>query len=463
MNRGKKLEYLVTCVFMGILLLFMLSIAARLFVRQILIKRMRIENAFTRLMFWDNLEMALVYPDDYISINWAEYFPFEEPEVRREEEYSVAERYIRRVNNIEQKVEAYSKNLLVGCFGISQLHGWYNRQVGEMWRTDGIGNILYMENGCLTYEEEERTPDEIREIADSVEDFSEWLYGEGIPFYYVNAGSKVNPKDKQLSAANRRREFTNENGDALLQALAEREVNTLDMREYMLAEGLDWYDAYYRTDHHWKAETGLWAAGVTAKVLNEKEGFSFDPLIFDEASYEMTTYEDCFRGGQARGIMSPADIERDSFTCILPRFETDFYVEVPTKGLRLTGSYRDALYNYEKLGNALRYADTDYYVKWDPYSSTMWNNDALGIVKNRKAKCNEDKKILLLSDSFSIYYATYLACGVGEIHMMTVEAFDGSVRSYVKEMQPDVVILMYCESNILPIDWSTHTSMFDFR
>lgn len=26
-------------------------------------------------------------------------------------------------------------------------------------------------------------------------------------------------------------------------------------------DGLDWYDSYYVTDHHWKTETGFWAAG----------------------------------------------------------------------------------------------------------------------------------------------------------------------------------------------------------
>lgn len=47
--------------------------------------------------------------------------------------------------------------------------------------------------------------------------------------------------------------------------------------------------------------------------------------------------------------------------------------------------------------------------------------------------------------------------------MIYLQQFDGSIQSYVEEMQPDVVIAMYCEKNINAIDWAWHNSMFDFR
>lgn len=92
----------------------------------------------------------------------------------------------------------------------------------------------------------------------------------------------------------------------------------------------------------------------------------------------------------------------------------------------------------------------------------MWQNDPIGIFKNKSAKDNEDKKILILQDSYSWYSTTYLACDVGEIHVIH-PTLNGSIRAYIKELQPDVVIIMYCAMNIKAIDLSTHTGAFDLR
>lgn len=473
MKNEKNPNIPTTIICMGILFLFLCSIGVRFCVRQILVKKMGIENAFTHLVFWDAMAMGVAMDDTANvsrDIDWAEKYPFDtstQPNATERQKESqqvspVLGTYLLLVESIKDKVDTYSSELLAGQSHLARLYGTYNNNIG--WK-DIIGSnydILCMENGFLTYGEQERTPDEITEIADSVLSFSDYLKEEGISFYYVNAGSKVNPNDKQLSTANRKQEFTNENGDALLAALAERNVNTLDMREYMIADGLDWYGSYYKTDHHWKTETGLWAAGVIADVLNERENFSFDPALFDPKSYEMTTYEDSFLGGQGRGLLL-TDSEKDSYTRILPRFETELSVEIPTRDLFLTGSYKDTLFDRKNLENVLRYSEGEHFTKPDAYNSVAWRNDALGIVKNKNAGKNADKKILLLQDSFFWYAASYLACGAGETHMMYLSGFNGSLHAYVKEMRPDVVMVMYCERNIAPIDWSTHGSLFDFR
>ena len=41
--------------------------------------------------------------------------------------------------------------------------------------------------------------------------------------------------------------------------------------------------------------------------------------------------------------------------------------------------------------------------------------------------------------------------------------FSDQIVEHIKKEKPDMVIVMYYPSNIKPIDWSTHTSTFDFR
>lgn len=79
------------------------------------------------------------------------------------------------------------------------------------------------------------------------------------------------------------------------------------------------------------------------------------------------------------------------------------------------------------------------------------------------AENNFDKKLLILSDSFGWFLNTYLACDIGETHMINLMTFDGSIRTYIEQMKPDAVMVLYCEKNIKPIDWYSHLSQFDFR
>lgn len=67
-------------------------------------------------------------------------------------------------------------------------------------------------------------------------------------------------------------------------------------------DGLDIYDMFYRTDHHWTTRSGLWATGVLAKTLNEKCGYQIDCSRYNESNYSFTEYKDAWLGEQGRVI-----------------------------------------------------------------------------------------------------------------------------------------------------------------
>jgi hypothetical protein len=97
------------------------------------------------------------------------------------------------------------------------------------------------------------------------------------------------------------------------------------------------------------------------------------------------------------------------------------------------------------------------------YECIRARNDALVHIQNQQPEDNQDKKILLLQDSFSFYSTSFLACDIGAVDTIHLSAFTGSVRTYIEQTKPDAVALMYWEGNIEPIDWTTHTSNFDLR
>lgn len=167
------------------------------------------------------------------------------------------------------------------------------------------------------------------------------------------AGMEVSAKGDILQMKNgyltyTESECTNENGTALLDALSERGVDTLDFREEMQSDGMDWYASYYIADHHWKTETGLWAAGKLAEKLNEEAGMNFDLSMFQKQNYRFEIFEKCFLGGQGRSV-TLVNAQLEDYTRILPAFETNFSLQIPTRSVDLVGGYDRVLFDEEQL------------------------------------------------------------------------------------------------------------------
>lgn len=473
MNISKRVKYITSYICVAILMVFFLSIAVRVFTRQVIVKYLGINNAFTSLVFFDSKDMEEKTNTDEdfgestqgteyqrVDIDWEAVYPFSKTSSAAMSDTYRFAIYTSKINQFEEKIQIYTSDLLAGQYFITQMHYEYNKLLNWQWGAAGADDnstVIYMKNGYLTYQQPERDLEDIEEIADSLQNFSNYLETNNIPFLYVNAGSKVNPLDKQLSPLDESLEFTNENGDALQNALDIRNVPYIDMREEMISANLDWYNSYYKTDHHWKAETQLWAAGVIADKLNEIADMDFDNSYFEESSYNLTRHENILFGGQGN-VVTHVNADPEDFTEIIPKFPTSFHVTIPSKSFDVQGDYETALYDTNTLESVIRSEKGG-----DAYSCVRWTNDDLGIIQNEMAKNNLDKKLLILSDSFGYFLNTYLACDIGEIHIVHPTVFEGSIRTYIEQMKPDAVMVLYSEGNIQPIDWNSHLSQFDFR
>lgn len=468
------------------LVVVMLTIPLRFVLRNVVYERMGICQPWMEFFMGGDIEFSEVLEDQLpdeeseetqVWIDWEKQYPFAGGDVKtatenvRNDVMSTSESasshdmfrsglkwYEGRIRSLEEKVGYYCEDGLFFYDDAVALASAIERRAGIEISLNS--DVLQMNNGYLTYMESERSDEQIGEIADQVADFHIFLEDRDIPFFYANAGSKVCPYDRQLPYW--AEEYTNENGTALLDALTERGVDTLDFRKEMKADGLDWYDSYYRTDHHWKTETGLWAAEKLAEQLNEKADMDFDLSVFQKGNYRFDTFENCFLGGQGRTV-TLANAQPENYTRILPDFNTQFSLQIPTRAIDLTGSYEQVLFDEERLQQILSYSDEDYVKRPGAYDCARAGNDALVHIRNLNAPDNADKKILLLQDSFSWYSTSFLACDIGAVDTIYLSKFTGSVRSYIEKTKPDAVVLMYCERNIEPIDWTSHESLFDLR
>jgi hypothetical protein len=81
----------------------------------------------------------------------------------------------------------------------------------------------------------------------------------------------------------------------------------------------------------------------------------------------------------------------------------------------------------------------------NPYVVYTGGDYPLSVARN--ANDHSGKKILLLKQSFSCALAPFLACGCSQLDILDPRYFEGSVRSYIAEAQPDLVMVVYGASD----------------
>lgn len=318
-----------------VLVFFMLTIIVRFVTRQVMVERLGWDNAFTRIVFWGDEEMG--NGGETKAVNWSALYPFQDDTIKGQvssvnrNTFSI-NGYQSLVSNIEEKIVPYAKEYLFFHNHLTRAGKLYNNLIGlgEMPMNEDSDSYIILNNGYMTYTVDLMQEDDLRPLADSVADFSDYLKSRGIGLIYANAGSKICESDKQLVAGES--DYINENADILIDMLRQRGVDVLDYRPLQLVRYPDWYSSYYVTDHHWKNTTGLWAAGELAAYLNNNYGFSFDEKYFTEDMYNIEIRDNYFLGGQGRSFTTAvADLE--PFAKVTPAFDTDISISVPTRGV----------------------------------------------------------------------------------------------------------------------------------
>ena len=57
----------------------------------------------------------------------------------------------------------------------------------------------------------------------------------------------------------------------------------------------------------------------------------------------------------------------------------------------------------------------------------------------------------------------FLMMGLKDLRVLDLRLFKGSVKKYIKEHKPDIVLVMYIPFYAETINWNSHGDLFDFR
>jgi hypothetical protein len=436
----------------SVISLFMLIIFLRVITQQFLVKKLHIENAFTKTLCFDiprfNVSSKI--------IPWETLYPFSTNTI---DSKPAVDRFKSKIITVEEMIKRQTRDNLLYRALLVELAAWYENLIG--WELDA--EIIDLGNGYFTSpvtkvavvpdSEHSYTP------GTTVCEFNGFLTNLGIDFLYIQLPHKIGKNDTVVGIS----DFSNKNADELLQMLSAKNIPYLDIRQSIYQEHIDHHSLFFRTDHHWKPETGLWAAGIIGKYLNEHKGFAIDTDIFLPDRYSYDVYERFFLGSQGRKV-TLVRAAPDDFSLLYPLFDTDVSLQIPSKAINARGSF-DIFYWHEQMRQYQ--PERIGYYNLSRYDTYMYSDNPVTIIQNNLI--HNGKKVCFIIDSFGLTLIPFLALGLERIDVLDIRSsangFSGSVRRFIEQNKPDMVVVMYNPNAIAfpPLDYTNHDSAFDFR
>lgn len=311
------------------------------------------------------------------------------------------------------------------------LNGWFQKIIDKRVVEDAEqkNGIVKLNNGHLAFLS---APMDTTEISQKVSELNTYIENNGCDFVYIQAPFNISKYDPMIP--NGVVDYTNENLDTFLSGIANNGVKYIDLREEMYKDGLNQYDYFFRTDHHWLPEGGFWAFRRIASELSVKYGFEMDEKILDSNNYQKKVNEDCFLGTLGRRV-GEYYAGYDDISIITPKFETDLTFISPYEGLAVNGDFSKTMFDYTYLEDKGPFAT-------DQYSVYARGGDPIAITIN-KLNTN-DKKILLIRDSFSSVVSPFITLCCKELHAIDLRTYNKSTLiEHFNEYKPDIVLMLY--------------------
>lgn len=457
MNSEKwRQRVMITCF--AVLILAMGIVFIRWGVARVFIKHLHQENAITQLVFHDDPNIGM---RENLSkekkIDWVKEYPFSQMKqpssyMRAVDKLHYYKNKIFRkgkTNKRRTDIEEWTTKHFWQYPTLVELGRQYENIIGwNIWNPSL--KVAKFPDGSLTFIHSQNSQ---KERVESVSELADFAKSKGVKFFFVQAPSKVDAfGDKTV---NGKIDFSNQNADKLLIGLREHGIDVLDLRSSfheIAPTSEDYHRLFYRTDHHWKPQSALFAADLVAQRL-EIVGIPMDRQAYDSANYTIDTYPSFFLGSQGKKV-TLAKTKPDDFDIVKPDFPVNLHVEMPSLDVDATG-------DFDLLLDPCQIERKDYY-NLNPYAFYGRGDMPLLRIVNLNQR-ETGKKVLMIRDSFSDTLVPYLALGCRQIITLDLRHFTGSVQKFIEQEKPDVVVVMYTIDYSDKINWKDHKDEFDFR
>lgn len=432
-----------------------------------MITRYTAVKAASKLMSVNNIVVKSILPylplpeqrEETKKIDWSSLYPFgntdETPAVQRDSDRSSATnkaaKIISKINSkkgsFEERASKWILKNIAGYQEFVELYNRYNNTINwNIISKKEYNGVVELENGQLTvFKNKDNVSEKIKNLSE-LANFSE---KNGAAFFYLSAPSKISRHDKTYDSL----DFSNANTDELLEGLRKNGVDYIDFRDNIDEEGLTADNVFFRTDHHWTPESGLWATRILAKYLNDNGMIQSDLSLLDAEKWDRDIYKNYFLGSRGKKT-TLARTTPDDITIYHPKFDTRLHLEIPNKNIAADGNF-DITYDMKRLEKV------DYYNE-NPYAAYSWSDRPYTYIRNDDAI--NDTTILLIKNSFGNVVLPFLSLQAKNIFAIDPRVFTGSIHEFIKQKKPDIVIVLYSANYFNGIiDYTEHNDPWDFR
>jgi len=203
----------------------------------------------------------------------------------------------------------------------------------------------------------------------------------------------------------------------------EHGIEFLESREMLLAQNSDFFYWFYKTDHHWNVHAGLQIALETARRLNELNVTADTNAVMLE-NFTLSCYPKSFLGSMGQLL---DESYKEDFEVFYPTGESNFHLRIPNLGIDRTGSFENTLI----AGRYLQDSNTF-------YSAFLYGDPPLVRIENMLS--DNTTRVFVIKQSKADILCPYLAYAVRYLDVIDPRHFDGSIRSFIEQTKPDIVI-----------------------
>lgn len=344
--------------------------------------------------------------------------------------------------NIIASVEAAVNEQVYGKYQFIDAFGATQKLLGKREMNDF--EVIQDEQGFLHYTYFGEGPKDTKKLAESLKEYQEGIENKDTRFLYVMTPDKYIPGFTTY-AKGLPYDYANETADQFLKQLGQQNIDYFDLREKLKDSGIAYEDMFYKTDHHWKAETAFWGFASLLDELQKK--YDFPVSNYSEVTsldnYNAIQYKNSFIGSMGRKTgVNYSGV--DDFTMLYPKFQTNYSYKAVTKNAKIetSGTFDQALLSmvpFQKDGSR-------YDVMKDKYASYLYGNQGIAHIHNKKVK---GPKVLIAKDSFMLPTAAFLSTVCQDVYLVDVRYYDKSILKYTNSIEDlDYVIVSYTPQDL---------------
>lgn len=221
--------------------------------------------------------------------------------------------------------------------------------------------------------------------------------------------------------------------DLMIKSMKEAGIDIYDMWETIEENGISMSSLFFKSDHHWLPETGIWANKLLSEYLNNNYGYSIDTSLFDLDNYDITILEKNYLGSQGKKV-STIYSSIDDFPILIPKYNTDLEVFISDYNTTKSGSVQETLLYYPALKENRLY---------DRYSYEFYGYGERELISIHNKNISDGKRILFIKRSFADCMYPFFAAGVEYLDVIDLRVFKGSLQTYINETNPDTIVMVY--------------------